>query len=462
MAGEWREVTVQDIAERTVSGPFGSNIKSAEYVDHGVPVIRGVNLAGPRFHSGDYVYISPEKADQLSSSTVFPGDIVFAARGSIGSIGIVPAGKFRRYILSSNMIALTVNRTLADPLYVFYYFRSKWGQAEIQTYVSTTGVPKIARALESLRKFRVILPPLPVQRAIAHILGTLDDKIELLRRMNETLEAMARALFKSWFMDFDPVIDNALEAGNPIPDELKEKAKRRLALGDKRKPLPEHIRRLFPDRFMDSELSPIPEGWRVGKVSDLGDIVCGKTPPTKDQSNFGDDVPFITIPDMHNKVFITQTSKRLSRKGADTQKTKYLPPYSVCVSCIATPGLVVLTSEESQTNQQINSVIPKGYSPFFSYELLSQLGNQIRVGGSGGSVFANLSKGRFADLNIVLPTLELVEIFHELVSPIFNRILRNEHEIAAIAAIRDALLPKLISSEIRVRDTERFLAEVGI
>jgi len=154
MAGEWREVTVQDIAERTLSGPFGSNIKSAEYVDHGVPVIRGVNLAGPRFHSGDYVYISPEKADQLSSSTVFPGDIVFAARGSIGSVGIVPAGKFRRYILSSNMIALTVNRTLADPLYVFYYFRSKWGQAEIQTYVSTTGVPKIARALESLRKLQ--------------------------------------------------------------------------------------------------------------------------------------------------------------------------------------------------------------------------------------------------------------------------------------------------------------------
>ncbi|RKY57794.1 MAG: restriction endonuclease subunit S, partial [Candidatus Latescibacterota bacterium] len=115
-----------------------------------------------------------------------------------------------------------------------------------------SAVPGLNRDAAHACKVRV--PPFPEQRAIAHILGTLDDKIELNRRMNETLEAMARALFKSWFVDFDPVIDNALAAGNPIPEALAEKAKRRLALGDKRKPLPEHIRCLFPDRFVDSEL----------------------------------------------------------------------------------------------------------------------------------------------------------------------------------------------------------------
>ena len=123
----------------------------------------------------------------------------------------------------------------------------------------------------------IFLPPLETQKAIAHILGSLDDKIELNRQMNATLEAIAQALFKSWFVDFDPVIDNALAAGNPIPEPLQARAEARKALGDKRKPLPEAIQQQFPSAFEYSdELGWIPEGWRVNKLNSLLDIRYGK------------------------------------------------------------------------------------------------------------------------------------------------------------------------------------------
>ena len=328
---------------------------------------------------------------------------------------------------------------------------------QIRLYLTGSVQPKLNQT--NLNRIPIPFPPESYRQAIVYILGTLDDKIELNRRMNETLEEIAKAIFKSWFVDFAPVIDNALKAGNPIPDALAEKAARRRAISTPK--LSPEIARLFPDSFEDSPLGPVPQGWRVKRVSDLGKVVCGKTPPTKDKTNYGKEVPFITIPDMHGKVFVVQTTKYLSKKGADLQSNKYLPPYSICVSCIATPGLVVMTSEISQTNQQINSVIPyKEISPFFAFLTLKILGKEIMQIGSGGSVFTNLSKSRFENLNILMPPNNLIKIFHEHIASLFLSILNNEKEILNLANIRDTLLPKLISGQIRIKDAEKFVEEV--
>jgi len=283
-----------------------------------------------------------------------------------------------------------------------------------------------------------LLPPLSEQQAIACILGALDDKIELNRRMNKTLEGMARAIFKSWFVDFDPV--------------------RAKAEGQQPPGLAPHIADLFPDVFEESELGEIPEGWKVGVVSDLGEVICGKTPPTKDPDNYGEDIPFITIPDMHGKVFVTQTGKYLSKQGAKTQPKKFLPPKSICVSCIATPGIVILTSEKSQTYQQINSLIPKdSSSPYYCFQLLRRLGDQIRAGGSGVSVLLNLNKSLFSQIKILLSEQRIIGAYHTLVEPLFDRLLSNELEYHSLAAIRDTLLPRLISGELHVSDAERIV-----
>jgi type I restriction enzyme S subunit len=287
------------------------------------------------------------------------------------------------------------------------------------------------------------VPPLPEQKAIAAVLGALDDKIELNRRMNATLEAMARALFQSWFVDFDPVRAN-MERSDGSTGEQGVKAEGRPPAG-----LDEHTSSLFPAQFQDSELGEIPQGWSVSTVGEISDVVCGKTPPTAVAAYYGDDIPFVTIPDMHGRVFSTSTARKLSIAGANSQPKKTFPPGSICVSCIATPGLVVITSEKSQTNQQINSITPERTETYFWYWTMKGLGAQIAARGSGGSVLSNLNKSGFEAMKVQKPPVAIMRAYHSLTAPLFESILANTRESLTLATLRDTLLPKLLSGELK-------------
>jgi type I restriction enzyme S subunit len=296
--------------------------------------------------------------------------------------------------------------------------------------MAAAGATRNALTKGMIENFEIPALTLDDQRAIAHVLGTLDDKIELNRRMNETLEATAQALFKSWFIEFDPVRAKAEGRDPGLSSDADS---------------------LFPDSSEDSDLGVIPKGWKVGRVADIGNVICGKTPSTEVSEYYGNDIPFITIPDMHGKIFATTTQKKLSRSGAASQLKKMLPVSSICVSCIATAGLVVITSAEAQTNQQINTVVPnKTDETYFWFWTLRDLGHEIRAGGSGGSVLTNMSTGRFADLRVLSPPPRLRTCYHSRVAPLFGRILANERESQTLATLRDALLPKLLSSEVCV------------
>ena len=279
MVSDWSLITIDSLKADNhgaiAIGPFGSRMKSDCYVEKGIPVIRGTNITGSNTFDGDFVYITKEKADTLGSSNVYLHDLVFPHRGSIGEVGIVQDNK--RYVLSSSLMKLTCNKEIVNPKFLYYFFKSDQGKHELLKNASQVGTPGIGQPLTSLKSIELKLPPLKTQKQIADILTSLDDKIELNRQMNATLEAMAQALFKSWFVDFDPVMDNALAAGNPIPDELEAKAAARQALGDARKPLPEDIRSLFPNAFVfTEEMGWIPEGWEVVKLQELLDIKYGK------------------------------------------------------------------------------------------------------------------------------------------------------------------------------------------
>src|SRR6267142_6519370 len=192
MAGEWQTLVVDEIKapdDRAIAiGPFGSRMKADAYVEDGIPVIRGNNISDTRALVGDFVFVAEETAEELQSCNVFAGDLVFPHRGAIGQVGIVHSDGVGRYMLSTSLMKLTCNRNLVDPLFVFYFFRSRLGRHALLQHASTVGTPGIGQPLTSLRSIRVPVPPLPEQHAIVHILGTLDDKIELNRRMNETLE----------------------------------------------------------------------------------------------------------------------------------------------------------------------------------------------------------------------------------------------------------------------------------
>jgi len=441
MAGEWKTVALGDVADTR----NGAGIKQDFFDDTGVPLARVSNFTSDSINMTDCVHVDAGHARHWESHRLKHGDVVVATVGSwppnwssvVGKAVRVPCTAVGA-IQNQNTCCVIARPTISDQRFLFYVLR-------IDAFVSYAanaagGSANQARLpVANLKRYTFSLPPLPEQRAIAGVLGALDDKIELNRRTSRTLEKLARAIFRAWFVDFEPVKAKAAGARS-FPS------------------MPQETFDALPTRLVPSELGPIPEGWSVGRVADFGDVICGKTPPTKNPENYADDVPFITIPDMHNQVFVTDTGKKLSHTGANTQAKKFIPAKSICVSCIATAGLVVITSARAQTNQQINTVIPrKGISPYYCYEALSLLGDEIRAGGSGGSVLHNLNKSNFSALNVLLPMKDVLSHFDGVLSPLFETILANQKESRKLAEMRDYLLPKLLSGEVRVADAELFL-----
>ena len=291
-----------------------------------------------------------------------------------------------------------INTEKVLPKYLFYLMSN----IDLKQYNEGTTIPSLRT--ETLYRLEFRIPPLPIQKKIAAVLSALDDKIELNNKINQNLEQQAQAIFKSWFIDFEPF-------GGKMPDD-----------------------------------------WKIGKLKESADrIVCGKTPSTKKVDYYGNDVPFITIPDMHNNVYITKTERSLSVKGANSQANKTIPCNSICVSCIGTAGLVSLTSENSQTNQQINSILPKSnISPYFIYLQMHSLSSSIQMLGAAGSTICNLNKSQFSDMEFLLPNIDILSKFHDRVKFYFSLILSNQRENLRLAQLRDALLPKLMSGEIDV------------
>lgn len=441
MNSDWKIYTIDELKADMKSaismGPFGSRIKTENFVSDGVPIIRGNNLNANYLHDDDFAFLTQEKADEFKSSTVFPEDIIFTHRGTIGQVGIIPeSSKYPKYIVSQSQMKLSVNKNLVNPFYLFYFFKTKLGQFELLKNASQVGVPSIARPTSALKQIKIKLPNLEIQNSIVKILKTLDEKIELNRQMCKTLEDIASTLFKSWFINFDPV---------------KAKAEDREPEG-----LCPEIAELFPDSFVESPLGFIPYEWKFEEIQNMGNIICGKTPPTNESDNYGNDCPFITIPDMHDRIWVLTTSKSISKRGENLQKNKTLPPQTICVSCIATPGLVTLTSRSAQTNQQINALIPKDKKlTYYYFFLIKNNVNKIRSHGAGGSVFHNLNKSQFSSIRVMLAPASLGHQFSEIITPLMENIKEKEEENILLAAIRNSLLPKLMDGKINVKETEK-------
>jgi type I restriction enzyme, S subunit len=429
----WRELQIEDLCERVTSGGTPSR-QRPEFYENGL-----FNWFKTKELKDCALYDSEERITQdaldSSSAKLFPPDTVLMAMYGDG-ITITSLGILRRQAATNQACcAMIPKSTVCEPRFLFY---SLLNHREDFIQIASGGAQRnLSGSL--IRRFALNAPSLAEQKAIASILGALDDKIELNRRMNATLEAMARALFQSWFVDFDPVRAK-LDDRQPTALDPATSA-------------------LFPAHLVDSLLGHIPTGWEVKTVGDIGDVVCGKTPPTSVSDYYGADIPFITIPDMHGNVFGAATARKLSQAGAHSQAKKTLPSGSLCVSCIATPGLVVITSEDSQTNQQINSVIPRlKEETYFWYWVMTGLGVEIASSGSGGSVLVNLSKSRFEALQVIKPPHALIRAYHNAVSPLFETILATTHQSRTLATLRDTLLPKLLSGELRVTCAEKAIS----
>jgi type I restriction enzyme, S subunit len=417
---QYQKTQLQNITTKIGSGatPRGGN---SVYKQSGISLIRSQNVYDFEFKVDGLAYIDEKQAARLANVEVQPNDVLLNITGdSIGRCCIVP-NEYLPARVNQHVAIIRANH-LSVPRFLLYYINAPRNKTDILNRVH--GGTRRALTKGIIEALEIELPPLPIQQRIAEILGRLDDKIEVNRRINRTLEAMAQALYKEWFVDFGPFQDG---------------------------------------EFVESELGLIPKGWGVGKVADFGQIVTGKTPPTKEETYFGDEIPFIKIPDMHGQVFIIQTSSRLSKIGAESQGNKYIPAGSICVSCIATAGLVCLTSEPSQTNQQINSIVPLNDSwAEFIYCQMSVLGDHIRLLGSGGSATLNLNKNDFSNIRVLLPPNNVVAQFHVQVAAWFSQILNCYQESRQLAATRDYLLPRLLSGALSVAAGEEMAGGVPV
>jgi type I restriction enzyme, S subunit len=281
------------------------------------------------------------------------------------------------------------------------------------------------------------LPPFNEQQEIAHILGALDDKIELNRRMNRTLEAMAAALFKSWFVDFDPVTAKA-EGHQPYGMNAETAA-------------------LFPSAFKDSQLGPIPQGWSVETIGDVCKVGRGASPRPINQFMNGT-VPWFKIADATASAspFIFSTQEKVTEGGA--LKSVRLQPGSLVLSNSATIGMPFFLGIEGCIHDGwLHFSDYRGTSPLAVYHALYTLADEMSQIASG-SVQDNLNIGLVSNLKIPLPSVPVVETFTKSAQRLFNKIENNERQSRTLAAIRDTLLPKLLSGEIRVKEAEHVSA----
>lgn len=425
-----------------INGDRGANYpKQVDFVNGDIPFISASDLSNGKLDSGSEFSkkITLNSYDRLRSGKVKKGDILLCLRGSLGKLGVVNDDLIAA--IASSLVIMRPREAISHE-FLFQWMKS----ADFQSTLSSLDNGSVQGNLSVKSISGVCLPDFSEkqQHAIAHILGTLDDKIELNQKMNQTLEDIAKAIFKSWFVDFDPV--RAKAEGRPTG-------------------LPAEISDLFPDAFEDSEIGDIPAAWRLETIGDLADCVGGATPSTKSSEFWDNGIHAWTTPkDLSNSrsIHLMQTDRKITDLGLKKISSGLLPTGTVLLSSRAPVGYLALTTEPTAINQGYIALRPKG--AVSNYYLLhwcdTNLG-EIKSRASG-TTFAEISKASFRPIRALAPHDDVMSAFHRIVSPIYERMHISSKETLLLEELRDTLLPKLISGELRIPDAERFLEEAGI
>jgi type I restriction enzyme, S subunit len=370
-------------------------------------------------------------------------DVVLSRRCNPGETAFVPPGV--EFAVGQNLVLLRADGNCIYPPFLRWLAHGPEWWDQIRTFLNVGAVFDSLKCAD-VPNFKLTIPPLPVQRAIAHILGTLDDKIELNRRMNATLEAMARALFKSWFVDFDPVRAKLALSG-------VEGAEGR------DKGLPREIADLFPDGFEESEVGAMPRGWRVAAIGDVVKAVGGTTPSTKEPAFWDGNINFATPRDLASlsSPALMDTERCITEAGLRQISSGLLPKGTVLMSSRAPIGYLAITEIPVAVNQGFIAMICDGPLPNHYVLHWAHHNMETIIGNANGTTFLEISKANFRPLQVLVPPPDVLTAFVAQVDPLYRRVVANLKQSRTLAALRDALLPKLISGEVRVGDVERFV-----
>lgn len=430
---EWRRREVSKLlADGKLVVGDGYRAKNSELSRTGLPFARAGNINnGFQFAEADH--FPSDALSRVGNKVSQPGDVVFTSKGTVGRFAFVREDTLRFVYSPQLCFWRSLDQSLIRSHFLYYWmygseffaqFKGVAGQTDMAEYVSLT----------DQRRMHITLPPLPEQRAIACILGTLDDKIELNRKMNETLEAMARALFKSWFIDFDPVRAKAESRDPGLPKPLAD---------------------LFPDSFEDSELGEIPRGWAIGTLADY--TLLNPESWSKDTRPAA-----INYVDLSNtKWGVIETVTVCSSEHAPSRAQRVLRPRDTIVSTVRPGnGSYAFISEEELTGSTGFAVLRPRKSEFaeFVYLAVSTKENIESLSHlADGGAYPAIRPEVVTKTQAIRPDNNVLSEFAKRVAPLLAKIAKNERESRTLTALRDTLLPKLISGELRVKDAERFM-----
>lgn len=395
---------ITDIA----AGPFGSNLKVECFVPSGFPIIDGANLKGFKVTDNITKFVTEEKAQSLHRSIAHRGDVVVTISGTIGQIAYIPEdSEYEAYLVSQRQFRVTFDDTQVFVPYLVYYFHTAQGQHQILSFANQTGVPALSQPLKNFKKITIDLPPLEEQRRIAGILGSLDDKIELNRRINANLEAQAQALFRSWFVDFEPFRDGP---------------------------------------FVDSELGKIPQGWKVAELGDVTKLQTEKVGPQKTVKVLSPITSGELV--LSEEYFTKQVFSESIAKYIIVKPNQFA--YNPARINIGSIGRNTFEFDGCVSPVYVVFECEKGYHYFFDFFRKTDTFKQEVISRAIGGVRQTLGYKDFALIKVIYPPQNVVLEFNTIYTNLLNLQNHNNIEVKNLSALRDTLLPKLMAGEIAI------------
>ena len=406
---EWKEVTLGDLCEISSS----KRIFAKEYQTNGIPFYRGKEIIEKQKGNtiSNELFISRNRFEEIKAKYGVPQQRELLLT-SVGTLGVPYVIKEEEFYFKDGNLTWFRHFNELDVEYLYYWFLSPYGKNEINA--KAIGSTQKALTIDSLSKFNIKIPvKLEDQRRIASILSSLDRKIELNNKINADLEEMAQAIFKNWFVDFEPFKDG---------------------------------------KFVDSELGMIPEGWKVGRLDEIADIVGGSTPSkAKPEYYTQKGIAWLTPKDLsnHPAVYTSRGEIDITEEGYNSTSTKLMPKGTILFTSRAPIGYISIAQNDICTNQGFKSLVPKKAGTCFLYCFLKYVTPEIE-NKSTGSTFKEASGSLMKSLQVIMPEQKVFEDFETIVSPLFARIESLEKENSRLSTLRDTLLPRLMSGELEV------------
>ncbi|MBA3543404.1 MAG: restriction endonuclease subunit S [Armatimonadetes bacterium] len=438
MATEQRELTFQQlIDERLLEIGDGYRAQNSELGGTGPIFLRAGHVTDSHIDFTGVEHFHEHLADKVRPKMSKVGDTIITTKGnSTGRTSFV-TDRLPPFVYSPHLSYWRSRdeEELCGGFLRYWSQGREFGEQLSGMKTSTDMAPYLS--LTDQRRLKITLPSPAEQKAIAAVLGALDDKIELNRRMNATLEAMARALFQSWFVDFDPVrskLDGRYPAG-----------------------LDPATAALFPATFQDSALGPIPHGWEASSLADKIELLSGGTPKTSQPAYWDGDIPWYSVKDAPSEtdVWVIHTEKRVTKEGIANSAAQILPEGTTIISARGTVGKLALVGTPMAMNQSCGT---EGYGDFFTYFALRQATADLQQR-THGTVFDTITRQTFETLDCIFPPANLTVAFDRTAAPLLAQIRANLHQSRILATLRDTLLPKLLSGELKVgKISERTVA----